>query len=411
MLRDLMTRRAPPDGDDAAYPPARGEGAADPDLRPPDRAVARRGRHRADRRSQSSRSTTRRRRSTAVRQPGKFGKLLLELPGRATPLRAGIIGGGWIARVHVPAIDAAAGVELVAVCDLSIRPGRGDRRAARRGRRTPAGRRCSSASSSTCCGCARRRCTTARRSRPRSPRGIHVYLEKPIARTTEDAEAIVAAAAAGPGLCVVGYQWHASELLDDARAAPRGQQVGMLVGRNYGPVAGPAVVHGPAPGRRPDPGAGQPPHRSPACDRRRDRRGRGDRRRRRASPSPRRRRRSTTRSRCVLHFASGALGSVHSVWSRDGQPELYATDVLADEATLALELGPAAYRITGARAVRRLAAVLRRADEPLDRPVPRGRPQRRRPRRIFCPPHDAIRTLAVALACERALETGGRVAV
>ncbi len=30
--------------------------------------------------------------------------------------------------------------------------------------------------------------------------------------------------------------------------------------------------------------------------------------------------------------------------------------------------------------------------------------------RTFCPPQDAIRTLAVALACERALETGGRVA-
>ena len=37
-----------------------------------------------------------------------------------TPLRAGIIGGGWIARIHVPAIDATAGVELVAAADLDI---------------------------------------------------------------------------------------------------------------------------------------------------------------------------------------------------------------------------------------------------------------------------------------------------
>jgi hypothetical protein len=29
--------------------------------------------------------------------------------------------------------------------------------------------------------------------------------------------------------------------------------------------------------------------------------------------------------------------------------------------------------------------------------------------RIFCPPANAIRTLAVALACERAIETGKRV--
>jgi predicted dehydrogenase len=36
------------------------------------------------------------------------------------PLRVGIIGGGWIARVHVPAIDAAPGIELVAACDIAI---------------------------------------------------------------------------------------------------------------------------------------------------------------------------------------------------------------------------------------------------------------------------------------------------
>ena len=36
------------------------------------------------------------------------------------PLRVGIIGGGWIARVHVPAIDAAPGLELVAACDTAI---------------------------------------------------------------------------------------------------------------------------------------------------------------------------------------------------------------------------------------------------------------------------------------------------
>jgi hypothetical protein len=31
--------------------------------------------------------------------------------------------------------------------------------------------------------------------------------------------------------------------------------------------------------------------------------------------------------------------------------------------------------------------------------------------RIFCTPQDAIRTLAVALACERSLASGGREAV
>ena len=67
--------------------------------------------------------------------------------------------------------------------------------------------------------------------------GIHVYLEKPIARTLDDAEAIVSAARSADAVCAVGYQWHASELVDEARQALDGQRVAMLVGRNYGPVA------------------------------------------------------------------------------------------------------------------------------------------------------------------------------
>jgi predicted dehydrogenase len=58
----------------------------------------------------------------------------------------------------------------------------------------------------------------------------------------------------------------------------------------------------------------------------------------------------------LFHFESGALGSVYSAWSRDGQPELYATDVLATEATITLELGPDAYRIAGLSRSRPLAA-------------------------------------------------------
>ena len=37
-----------------------------------------------------------------------------------TPLAVGIVGGGWIARRHVPTIDAAEGVELVAACDTDL---------------------------------------------------------------------------------------------------------------------------------------------------------------------------------------------------------------------------------------------------------------------------------------------------
>ena len=153
------------------------------------------------------------------------------------PLRVGIIGGGWIARVHVPAIEAAPELELVAACDTV--PERADAIAA------------------ACGGAAYARfeemlegerldalwvCTPPLGHRApveaALAAGVHVYLEKPIARTLEDADAIVAAAEAADAICAVGYQYHASELLDDARALLEGQQVGLLVSRNFGPVAG-----------------------------------------------------------------------------------------------------------------------------------------------------------------------------
>jgi predicted dehydrogenase len=110
----------------------------------------------------------------------------------------------------------------------------------------------------------------------------------------------------------------------------------------------------------------------------------------------------------TFHFADGGLGAVHSVWSRDGQPELYATDVLAEEATLALELGPEAYRLTGVSRGERVAT---EHSEPMFRSIDRFLEVVRSgdASRIFCPPADAIRTLAVALACERAIESGERV--
>ena len=112
----------------------------------------------------------------------------------------------------------------------------------------------------------------------------------------------------------------------------------------------------------------------------------------------------------VFHFENGALGSVHSAWSRAGQPELYATDVVASEATIALELGPEAFRIGGVSRGRTLRG---RYGDPMQRSIERFLEAARSGdrSRVFCPPGDAVRTLAVALACEHALETGGRVAV
>ena len=326
------------------------------------------------------------------------------------PLRAAIVGGGWIARRHVPAIDAAGDVQLVAACDID--PDRAEAIAGPRGAR------------------AYTRweemfereeldlvwvCTPPLHHRGPAvaalAAGIHVYLEKPIARTLADAEAIVAAAAAAPGVaCAVGYQWHATELLDDVRRALAGQRVGMLVGRNFGPVNGrPWFVDRAQ-------GGGQLLERgSHHIDLQRAIAGEvaavqtvaGSVRLAQAVGP---RGNIDDAIALVFHFSSGAIGCVHSAWSPDGQPEVYATDILATDATIALELGPDRFRISGRSGGETLASEY---GDPMDRSIATFLEAARSgdSDRIFCRPSDAMRTLQVAVACERALESGAVVSV
>jgi predicted dehydrogenase len=69
-------------------------------------------------------------------------------------------------------------------------------------------------------------------------RGIPVYLEKPLARTLADGEAIVAAWQRTGTVCAVGYQWRSLDLLAELRSQLRGAQPGMLVSRSYGATEG-----------------------------------------------------------------------------------------------------------------------------------------------------------------------------
>jgi myo-inositol 2-dehydrogenase / D-chiro-inositol 1-dehydrogenase len=323
-------------------------------------------------------------------------------------LRAGIIGGGWIARVHVPAIDAAPGVELVAACDTEI--ARAEAIAGPRGGR--AYTRWEEMLE-------REELDVLWVCPPplfhRGPvvaalaAGVHVYLEKPIARTLDDADAIVEAAAGSSAICAVGYQWHASELLDDALELLAGQQVGLLVGRNFGPVAGRPWFMDRAQG------GGQILERgSHHIDLQRALAGEiaavgasagsvglslTD------APSG-----IEDAISLTFHFESGALGSVHSAWTREGQPQLFAVDIVATDATLALQLGPGAYRLTGSS---RGVDVATEHGGPMDRSIARFLEAARSgdASRVVCSPADARATLAVALACERSLASGGRVTV
>jgi myo-inositol 2-dehydrogenase / D-chiro-inositol 1-dehydrogenase len=325
------------------------------------------------------------------------------------PLRAGIVGGGWIARRHVPAIDAASDLELVAACDPDLSRARliAEPRGARAYERWEDMLADESLDALWVC------------PPPRAHRapveaalgaGIHVYLEKPIARTVDDAEAIAAAAARSEAVCAVGYQWHATELLDDIREAVAGQPIGLLAGRNYGPVAARPWFMDRAEG------GGQILERgSHHIDLQRAIAGEieaveaigGSARLAQADGSS-----GDIEDVMALmfHFRSGALGTVSMAWTRDGQPELYAMDVLAGDATLWVELGPGDYRLRGTAAGRELDV---RREDSFDRSVSRFLEVVRSGdrSRIFCTPDDALRTLLVAQACERALAEGGRVTV
>jgi predicted dehydrogenase len=333
---------------------------------------------------------------------------VIPAPVRARPLRVGIVGGGWIARVHVPAIDAAVGLELVAACDTEIE--RAQAIAAPRGATAYA--RFEEMLE-------REQLDALWVCTPplfhRAPveaalaGGVHVYLEKPIARTLEDADAIVAAAASSTAICAVGYQYHASELLDDARALLEEQQIGLMISRNLGPVAGRPWFMDRAQG------GGQILERAShhidlqqslagtiaavqACAGSVNLSGTD-------TPSG-----IEDAISLILHFETGALGSVHSAWTRPGQPELYAVDVVASDATLALQLGPEEFRLTGRSGGREVAF---ERGEPMDRSIARfvAALSQHDQSVVACHPEEARDTLAVALACERALASGERVAV
>ncbi|HEU0192618.1 MAG TPA: Gfo/Idh/MocA family oxidoreductase [Gaiellales bacterium] len=322
-----------------------------------------------------------------------------------TPLRAGIVGSGRIAAAHARAIDAARDVRLVAVCDLDRE--RADALAGPHGATAhvrwqamleaeeldllwvatpPLGHRGPAVAA--------------------LESGLNVYLEKPIARTLEDAAAIVEAAGAAAGICTVGYQWHASELLDAAREALAGQRLGMLVGRNFGQAAARPWFVDQAEG------GGQILERaSHHIDLQRALAGEvagvqafaADVRLSGADGSA-----IDDAVALVLQFRAGAVGTVHAVWSREGLPGRYAADLLAEEAAITLELGSSGLRIRGVSKGRAIDAAF---GDPLERSVARFLEAVKRGDRslVACPPEDAMRTLAVALACERALADGTRV--
>jgi myo-inositol 2-dehydrogenase / D-chiro-inositol 1-dehydrogenase len=324
-------------------------------------------------------------------------------------IRVGMIGAGWIAQEHRRVLDSLPDAELVAVCDLDKE--RAEALAESAGARayldwhelldaedlgalivcTPPGNH-------------------------REPaiavleRGLPLYLEKPIARTAKDAAEIVAAAERTGTVCAIGYQWHALDLLDEIPGVLEGQQIGLLVGTSIGPTQSrPWFIDMRA-------GGGNLLERgSHHLDLARKVAGEvvsvqvGAGRVRLA--------RSTDDSgdiddalTFILEMASGALATIVVAWTRPGQPGSYGLDIVASDATLRLALDPD-FILTGVsngQPVSRQAAL-----HPLERSMSLFLAAARQgdPAAVACIPSDAARTLDVAIAAERALETSRAVAV
>ena len=322
--------------------------------------------------------------------------------------RVGLVGAGWIAADHVAALANRDDAEVVAVCDL-------DRARAERLAPVEAS-------------VYERWEDLLERERPdavwicvpplahREPtiaaleRGIHVYLEKPVARTLDDATAIVTAAEQSGVVCAVGYQWHATEVLDDLRGALDGQDAALLVGHSIGPT-----------GSRPwfldrSQGGGNILERgSHQIDL--VRAVAGDVARVQAAGSRvllaqanGERGDIEDAATLVLQHEAGALSTIVVGWTRDGQPGRYELDVVATAATLRLTLDPE-FSLRGVSDGRSIDA--RSTRHPFERSIARffDTVREANPPGVFCTPADAARTLAVAVACERALASGETVSI
>jgi myo-inositol 2-dehydrogenase / D-chiro-inositol 1-dehydrogenase len=323
-------------------------------------------------------------------------------------MRVGLLGAGWIAESHVAHIEAADDADLVAVCDLDA-----ERAGAVAGPLAAAiyddWERMLERESLDALWV----CTPPLHHRDPTVtalgRGIHVYLEKPIARDLADGEAIVAAAASSQAVCAVGYMWRGSELLERARESVPIADVAMLVSRNYGPVAGRGWFMD-----RAQSGGQILERASHHIDLQRAIAGEVSAVQAAGGTVPMAQYGAGKPAiedalAITLEFANGAAGTISCAWTSAGQPNLHALDVLDHQASLTLRLGPDTFELSGVAAG---AQVHGSYGDPMRRSVQQflavaggdGKD-------VFCTPADALGTLKVAVACELALVGGGKVQV
>ena len=325
-------------------------------------------------------------------------------------LRLGMAGAGWIAATHLENADAIDDVSVVAVADPD--PERAKRVASAAGAtaypdwQSMLDRETLDALIVCTPPMAHRApCLAA------VDRGLHVYLEKPIARTRDDADAIIRAVEVSGAIVTVGYQYRAIEFLDELVAVAASNSLGLLTSYSVGATAGRSWF------ARQAEGGGQVLERaSHHIDLQRAIAGEvewvqasgtkvdlaGDDRPQSSDIDD--------VLALTLGFRSGALGSVLVAWTSRSLPSSYTLDVVSSGAALHVELDPG-FALTGVRDGAEVS--LSAGTPPMQRGFERFIDAVRRgdPSRVACDVVAAAGTLDVALACERALVDGGRVPV
>lgn len=324
-------------------------------------------------------------------------------------MRAAMIGAGWIAEDHVERIGRADDLELAAICDLDEARARAlaGRAVVYTDWREMVEREAPDVLFV---------CTPPMHHREPTlaalERGIHTYLEKPIARGLEDARAIVDAASRSDAVCAVGYQWRGVAALDPLREALAGQEIGLLIGVGRGPTQSRPWFLDRAQG-----GGNLLERASHIIDLERAVGGEVVAVQAAASPVPLAQSVGVERgdiedaAALILRFENGGIGAVQIAWTRDGMPRSYSLDVLAGDASLHLELDPTFELAGRARGADVEAGA--GAPHPSDRTLARFAQAARGGDRdaVFCTPAQAAGSLAVVLACEEAVATGRTVDV
>jgi predicted dehydrogenase len=330
-------------------------------------------------------------------------------------VRIGLIGAGAIARRHDDVLERREGVSVAAICDTDAA------RASALADRTGATPFMDWAEMLGTELDAVFVCTPPGVHAPPAiaafQRGLAVYLEKPLARDAGDGAAIVEAWRRTGAVCGVGYQWRSLDVVAELRGLLGDTAPGMLVSRSFGhtesargdlhteswftdqgrsggilfelgshdvdlqiAIAGPVEwVQGTAStgtlalagidGARLDDAVS-----------------------------------------VVMRFASGGIGTLQVVWTEVQDPAVYSLDVQAPNAALLLQLDPSFHLagVAGGREVDSTAAADPR-ESSVDRFLEAARAAD--PALVPCTPADALHTLRTLLACERAIQTGERVAV